>query len=318
MALSSLAGLSLGISSGTLKPLTLDGGFRIDGKPSSSIGILYPGERVDIIFEPENSTDHLGTELLINMDTENFRFPNFALRPNQTFPLLIKKQIEDMVDSSVIFDYSSSFDLSSAVSIASNEKTLQVPDEVNQTILLYTKTEKLSINSNIPMGFINRTSWSPQKTPRLPLISLPRKQWDENQLIPHIGPHGASSRWVDIIINNLDDGSHPFHLHGHDFYVVASHRTEHGWGSYSPYADSGPSSLKPELNVKNPTRKDTLSVPSHGFVILKVRFDNPGIWMFHCHVLFHQASGMAMGFQVGGEMEHLDVDPSAGEYCAKM
>jgi hypothetical protein len=165
------------------------------------------------------------------------------------------------------------------------------------------------------MGFINRTSWAQQSSPPLPLISLPRSEWDTNQLIPWISSPENSGTWVDIIINNLDDGSHPFHLHGHDFYVLASYRSEHGWGSYSPYAQGGSSSLKPELNLKNPVRKDTISVPRRGYVIVRFWADNPGIWMLHCHVLFHQASGMVMGLQVGWEEEHNDVDMGAAELC---
>lgn len=56
-------------------------------------------------------------------------------------------------------------------------------------------------------------------------------------------------------------------------------------------------------------------VPSHGYVILRVEFRDEGIWMFHCHVLWHGASGMAMGYQVGGVVGHEGVDLGAGELC---
>ena len=29
--------------------------------------------------------------------------------------------------------------------------------------------------------------------------------------------------WIDIILNTFGDKGHPFHLHGHDFYVLAQH-----------------------------------------------------------------------------------------------
>jgi hypothetical protein len=32
--------------------------------------------------------------------------------------------------------------------------------------------------------------------------------WDQNQLVPCVGV----GRWVDIVVNNLDDRGHPFHL----------------------------------------------------------------------------------------------------------
>ena len=121
---------------------------------------------------------------------------------------------------------------------------------------------------------------------------------------------------MDIIVNNLDDGSHPFHLHGHDFYVLASYRSEQGWGSYSPYATAGVSALRPDLNTENPLRKDTVSVPRRGYVVIRVWMDSPGIWMFHCHVLFHQASGMAMGLLVGGDENHTVVDERGKDLCS--
>jgi hypothetical protein len=46
--------------------------------------------------------------------------------------------------------------------------------------------------------------------------------------------------------------------------------------------------------------KDTVFVPRMGYVVLRFRADNEGLWFFHCHILMHQAVGMAMAFQVGG------------------
>lgn len=196
------------------------------------------------------------------------------------------------------------FDLSTATS----RFPISLPGMTEQTILLYTKTQKLSISSNHPQGFMNRTSWVPQYTP---LLSLPRSAWDKNQLIPYI-PSGI---WVDIIINNLDDGSHPFHLHGYSFYVLASHRSENGWGSYNPYATKGASAVQPVMNLRSPVRRDTVAVPRRGYVVIRFKADNEGIWMLHCHVLFHQGSGMAMGIHVGGNKGHEDVDLWAREMC---
>lgn len=170
---------------------------------------------------------------------------------------------------------------------------------------------------------MNRTSWIPQPSP---LISVPRKQWDKNQLVPWISlpptptnkeqNQVESGKWVDIIVNNLDDGAHPFHLHGYNFYLLYSHRSEHGWGSYTPYsASSGGVPDQLELNLENPVLKDTVAVPRRGFVVLRFWANNPGIWMFHCHVLFHQASGMAMGIAVGGTEGNDDIDLRGAELC---
>jgi FtsP/CotA-like multicopper oxidase with cupredoxin domain len=56
-------------------------------------------------------------------------------------------------------------------------------------------------------------------------------------------------------------------------------------------------------------------VPRQRYVVLRFRADNPGFWMFHCHVLSHQASGVAMGFHVGGVEAHENVDIRPKELC---
>lgn len=108
----------------------------------------------------------------------------------------------------------------------------------------------------------------------------------------------SDALWVDIIINNLDDRAHPFHLHGFSFFVLASERLDRGWESYDPYKNGG---ARPELRLDGgAVRKDMVSVPRRGFVVLRFKAGNEGFWMLHCHVLWHMWSGMAMGIQVGG------------------
>lgn len=53
----------------------------------------------------------------------------------------------------------------------------------------------------------------------------------------------------------------------------------------------------PELNPpliegqKNPARRDTVTVPPRGKVVIRWRSDNPGAWFFHCHVGLSTPSG---------------------------
>ncbi|TVY35010.1 Oxidoreductase [Lachnellula occidentalis] len=311
----SLAGFTIEISSGNFTPLTVDGDFPIAGELSSSLGVLYPGERVDLLLHPVVPARNDIPQLNINLDPENFKYPNPSLRPNQSFPLFTSAQVAGEKIKMHEIEQPMHFDLATANASKMHDYGDQLAEVAEQTILLYTKTQKLAKLSNHPAGFINRTSWAPQATPPFPLLSLPRSQWDVNQFLPWIPISAESRPWVEIIVNNLDDGAHPFHLHGNDFYVLASHRSEHGWGSYSPYETSGSSSIKPKLNLVNPIKKDTVSVPRRGYVVLRFKADNPGIWMFHCHVLFHHASGMAMGVLVDADEEHAQVDPMAKSLC---
>jgi len=85
---------------------------------------------------------------------------------------------------------------------------------------------------------------------------------------------------IEIVLNNLDSGKHPWHLHGHDFQVVA--RSADSAGVY-------------ENNVSlssMPMRRDTVLVEGAGYVVIRFRSDNPGVWLFHCHIEWHVDSGL--------------------------
>lgn len=63
---------------------------------------------------------------------------------------------------------------------------------------------------------------------------------------------------------------HPMHLHGHTFRVLSRN------GVPDPHREWG----------------DTILVPPRESAEIAFVADNPGDWMFHCHVLDHQAAGM--------------------------
>ncbi len=65
--------------------------------------------------------------------------------------------------------------------------------------------------------------------------------------------------------------SHPMHLHGHSFQVIA-------------------------INGKsmNGALRDTVLVPPKTSVTVAFDANNPGIWYLHCHILWHLAAGMAV------------------------
>jgi FtsP/CotA-like multicopper oxidase with cupredoxin domain len=74
-------------------------------------------------------------------------------------------------------------------------------------------------------------------------------------------------------VNNAIGGIHPMHLHGHTFTVL----TKNG----RPLAGS-------------PVHLDTISVKPHETYEVAFYANNPGLWMLHCHNLFHANHGMDM------------------------
>ncbi|OBT50152.1 hypothetical protein VE04_09138 [Pseudogymnoascus sp. 24MN13] len=43
---------------------------------------------------------------------------------------------------------------------------------------------------------------------------------------------------------------------------------------------------------KTPMRRDTLMVRPNGNMVLRFKADNPGVWLFHCHIEWHVDSGL--------------------------
>jgi FtsP/CotA-like multicopper oxidase with cupredoxin domain len=75
---------------------------------------------------------------------------------------------------------------------------------------------------------------------------------------------------VDLVNNAEMD--HPFHLHGFFFQVLARGGT-----------------VVPDDALAD---KDTLILPQKSTVRIVTRFDRPGSWMYHCHILEHAERGM--------------------------
>ncbi|XP_060069167.1 uncharacterized protein LOC132549267 [Ylistrum balloti] len=128
---------------------------------------------------------------------------------------------------------------------------------------------------------------------------------------------------VQMILVNMGKGTggfHPVHLHGYSFYVLKI-----GYGFYNnitgqyigPKTDdincrgSGDERTSfcnaatwrnqswggddvPGLNLLNPPRKDTLILPNGGYAVIRIKADNPGLWILHCHMQVHNVDGMAV------------------------
>lgn len=115
-------------------------------------------------------------------------------------------------------------------------------------------------------------------------------------------------RTTDILIQNLDDGNHPFHLHGYKFWVL-----RHGKG-YAPQPYSMPS-LYENIDLANPLRRDTATIEPYGWMLIRFVADNPGAWAFHCHIGWHNEAGLGMVFATRVD-EIQEVPTDVSELCS--
>ncbi|KAM0343962.1 hypothetical protein ACHAPU_008020 [Fusarium lateritium] len=90
--------------------------------------------------------------------------------------------------------------------------------------------------------------------------------------------------WVYLAIETELDISHPIHLHGFDYHILAQ-----GNGPYGPNVT---------LKTDNPPRRDTALLPAKGHLVIAFLTDNPGVWLMHCHIGWHAAEGFSLQFVV--------------------
>ena len=96
---------------------------------------------------------------------------------------------------------------------------------------------------------------------------------------PHVTPLMLEAgHRVEIELVNRSSMAHPMHLHGHAFQVIGINGK----------------------TVNGAVRDTVLVTPRHGRVRIAFDADNPGRWAFHCHNLYHMATGMMTEFRYRG------------------
>ncbi|KAI0196089.1 laccase [Xylaria flabelliformis] len=93
--------------------------------------------------------------------------------------------------------------------------------------------------------------------------------------------------WTYWVVESTSTGPHPMHLHGHDFLVLGTSSSNAGFFTAADI---------PSLNFTNPTRRDVTMLPPMGWNVLAFKSDNPGAWLFHCHIAWHASNGLALSF----------------------
>ena len=124
----------------------------------------------------------------------------------------------------------------------------------------------------------------------------------------------TADKVYQFVLTNLGNGrgwSHPIHMHGHYFFVMKMGFGEYnkdtgkflfpttdieclGSKNYCNSAKWADGNWTSGLNLEYPPEKDTIIVPTGGYVIIRFKANNPGAWFFHCHIDVHNTNGMGM------------------------
>ncbi|XP_076435502.1 uncharacterized protein LOC143275348 isoform X3 [Babylonia areolata] len=109
------------------------------------------------------------------------------------------------------------------------------------------------------------------------------------------------------------DASHPTHLHGHAFRVLAMDRLASQVTLQEVVAMDARGEIK--RNFRSPVLKDSVTVPDGGYTVLRFHANNPGMWLLHCHIEYHAEIGMGLIIQVGHPQRDFPPPPPRFPVC---
>ena len=147
---------------------------------------------------------------------------------------------------------------------------------------------------------------SPQPMPVKPVAGthlVPLSMGDIVEVIIQNNPANSfNGDYRPAGVNRTAMEQHPMHMHGHHFWVLG-----YGNGSYIS------SESNSELNMVNPPMRDTVTVFPGSYTVFRFVADNPGTWLLHCHIFYHQYMGQLLAFYYG--LNQLPPPPSTLPTC---
>jgi iron transport multicopper oxidase len=169
----------------------------------------------------------------------------------------------------------------------------------------------LEFPGGVPLGVfaINGRDFSTFKSPDLPpLFSVANGLKTSELPVTANAISIPLDKHIEVVLVNLMTDQHPFHMHSHAPWVVASGQASR--------EDIFSGVISSQSKLTGPIKRDVYTVPpcnvddsgacvGVGFLVLRFDTDNPGAWMLHCHVEWHMDIGMSMLF-VEGEKELQD------------
>ncbi|EXM02071.1 hypothetical protein FOIG_06378 [Fusarium odoratissimum NRRL 54006] len=253
----------------------------VDGaytKPAqANMVYLSAGQRCSVLIATKDDAS-ANFPIVASMDTDLFDVLPDDLNWNVTGWLVYDEE-KPLPKQSVVYD----FDPYDDMDLVPYDEMVRLP-EPSRSIELDVIMDNLRDGANY--AFFNNITYQAPKVPTLYTALTSGKQATN----PHIyGTYTHSfvlekDEIVQLVINNRDDGRHPFHLHGHHFQVL--HRSDDDAGDFDGSVEF----------AETPMRRDTVVVNGNGNVVLRFKADNPGVWLFHCHIEWHVTSGLIATF----------------------
>ncbi|KAI4126455.1 MAG: hypothetical protein LQ338_003742 [Usnochroma carphineum] len=235
---------------------------------------IATGQRWSFLIHTRNDTSQ-NFAIYATLDV-NMILPPPGYNPNATAWLVYdKKKPLPPAPTFNTFDFFDDMDL-----VPSDHQPLLEP--VNHRIVMNTGWATFN---GVERAIINNSTYLTQLVPSLYTATTSPARYVSNPLIyGHVNPFVIKSgEIVEIIVNNvgaLHNNLHPWHLHGHTFQVIQ--RSNPNTGAFSDYGTI----------AQYPLTRDTIMANIDSHVVVRFRADNPGVWLFHCHIEWHIEAGL--------------------------
>lgn len=277
----------------------------------ASILYITPAQRYTILLKTKNETDR-NYGIVAAFDQTNFDVITPELQLNQTNwleynPDAPHNKPEIPYESSEDIEPFDDFDL-----VPYDHLPLYPePDQIFTVDVIMN-----NLMNGVNYAFFNNITYTSPKVPTLyTVMSAPDEVVNESLIYGEytntfVLEHLHS---IQLVVNNVDTGTHPFHMHGHHFQVIYR----------SPaYDDDSPTAWDPETNTsfpESPMRRDTVYVRPNGNMVLRFIADNPGVWVFHCHIEWHLEQGLLLTLVEAPTQirERMKIPDAHYDQCAK-
>jgi len=252
----------------------------IDGvtvkKIEAELLYLAPGMRYSVILEAKASKpdSNFAISALIDMQP-NWRNPLPGV-PSIYLTGTLQYDAKPPAAASPIADLTKIIDDTTIKPLA--------PKVLGKTDRTITLAFNMGFQDGVPRAFINDKPFVAQKVPTLYTAKTTGDDALNPEIYGQINPHIVKKgEVVEIVVNNLQTfAQHPFHFHGHHFQVCARG---------AAFAGAAPEGLK--CDGLDTTERDTVSIEAGSYAVLRFKADNPGVWLFHCHIEWHVPLGLS-------------------------
>ncbi|GLT59087.1 hypothetical protein SLA2020_319260 [Shorea laevis] len=284
---------------------------------------LTPGQTIDVLLEANQSPNHYYMAATVYTT-----IPSSGSYDKSTSTAIVEYNANYTPSSPPVFPYLPQFNDTEAFinfttsfrSLADKEHPIDVPMEIN-THLLYTLSlgspckdkpcpagEQLRLIASVNnVSFLNPSIDILQayycciqgvygtNLPDFPQLFFDftadyvSPEWGVPQLGTEVRvlDYNSTVELVFQATNLIKGADHGMHLHGHSFYVVGL-----GLGNFNK--DKDPLTY----NLVDPPLQNTIHVPRNGWMAIRFKANNPGVWHMHCHIDRHMVWGMGTAFIV--------------------